>query len=240
MKILNINVNDFGGIDHHLEAYKKLYRSGLNEWDKIDKTKEINQILDCIDRCTPDIIIMEEYDINSKEAQSFEMKMYKRGYLLESESPEYKRPSMTIFYIKKDIRHSKIFVDHTKNGRAYAIMVEDIIIYGTHIPPKYDEQFWDELHTFVKKHLSNKYLLIGDFNTINYKNKQEFKKLLDNSIDIWKEKGNPEPISIIGDYAIASKKIDINNIEIFSLDEKYTDHPTFGIVFSQNKPNLEF
>lgn len=66
----------------------------------------------------PDIVIMEEYDINSTEAINFEVKMKNKGYILKSEKPEYKRPSMTVFYIKNYINYSYLSTGHTKNGRA--------------------------------------------------------------------------------------------------------------------------
>ena len=149
MKIFNLNVNDFGGADKHLEEYKQIYGSRwcIKKWDYIDKTIEIKGIIECIEGFTPDIVIFEEYDINSIEAQSFEMKMKEKGYELKSESTTYKRPSMTVFFIKTSLEHSYVSVGHTKNGRAYAIKVKDVIIYGTHVPPKFDEDFWRELHS---------------------------------------------------------------------------------------------
>ena len=226
MKILNLNVNDFGGTDKHLEEYKQLYGSrGMKKWDDIDKTNEIKGIIECIEGHTPDIVILEEYDIKSKEAQSFEIEMKDRGYVLKCESTTYKRPSMTVFFIKTNINYSYVKVGHTKNGRAYAIKVKDVIIYGTHIPPKFNKDFWSELHSFIKDISSNKYILIGDFNTINYKNLQELNKIFENAIDVWEAKGHSAPISIMGDYAIVSKNIEIDSIEIQSFDEKKSDHP---------------
>lgn len=232
MKIFNLNVNDFGGTDKHLEEYKQLYGSRwyTKKWDDIDKTNEIKGIIECIERHTPDIIILEEYDINSKEAQSFETEMKAMGYVLEAEITPYKRPSMTVFFIKTNLKHSYVKVGHTKNGRAYAIKVKDVIFYGTHIPPKFDKEFWSELHSFINDISSNKYILIGDFNTINYKNLQELDIILENAIDVWKAKGNSAPISIMGDYVIVSKNIDIDNIEIQSFDEKKSDHPVINIT----------
>lgn len=77
---------------------------------------------------------------------------------------------------------------------------------------------------------SNKYILIGDFNTINYKNLQDLDYILENAIDVWEEKGNSTPISIMGDYVIVSKNIEIDNIDIQSFDEKKSDHPVIYIT----------
>ena len=236
MKIIDININDFGGINNHREQFKEKYGNYkyLQEWDKLDKSENINGILNYIKRYDPDIVILQEYDINSKEAQFFYQQMTAQGYLLKSETPT-KRPSMTVMYIKKSIDFEEIHVGHERNLRAYAIKTEAIIIYGTHIPPKkYDAQFWGELHAFIKKNSSKKYLLIGDFNTINNKNYRELETLLKNADDVWKEKGNNEPLSILGDYVIASKNIEVNNFEIHKFDESYTDHPIILVTLLNN------
>lgn len=227
MKIISININDFGGVSNHREEYKQIYgnRTYLSEWDKLDKTDSINGILGFIIQYSPDIVILQEYDINSAEAQSFYQKMAECGYLLKSEKSTLKRPSMTVMYIKKSIDFHEMHVGHERSIRAYAIKSEDIIIYGTHIPPRYDEQFWTELHNFIRKTNSEKYILIGDFNTINYKNNNELDILLENAVDAWKEKGHNKPISVAGDYVIISKSIDLKNIEIDRFNEIKTDHP---------------
>ena len=69
MKILDININCFGGTDYQREKFKDDYgpRCYLKMWDERDKSKEINGILDCIKRHSPDIVIMQEYDINSSQ-----------------------------------------------------------------------------------------------------------------------------------------------------------------------------
>ena len=53
---------------------------------------------------------------------------------------------------------------------------------------KYDEQFWNELYSFLQKHSNEEYILIGDFNTINNRNVEEFRKILYNAYDIWHQK----------------------------------------------------
>ena len=136
---------------------------------------------------------------------------------------------MTVFFIKQHIDYSYVNVGHKLNGRAFAIKVNDLTIYGTHIPPKYNGDFWNELHSFIKRISLEKYVLIGDFNTINYKNKEQLNVVLENTQDVWKEKGNGSPISIMGDYVIASKEINMDNVEIDSFDKKLSDHPIIQI-----------
>ena len=77
MTILNININDFGGTNHHIEEFKNKYgkRWYISRWDELDNTKEVEGVFYCIEKYMPDIVIMEEYDINSTEAINFEVKM---------------------------------------------------------------------------------------------------------------------------------------------------------------------
>ena len=84
------------------------------------------------------------------------------------------------------------------------------------------------MYSFLQKHSNEEYILIGDFNTINNRNMEEFRKILYNAYDIWYQKGNREHLSCMGDYAIASNSILEDKIDISSFDEKYTDHP--GII----------
>ena len=228
MKILNININDFGGRDNHREEYKKMYEYRyIKEWDKLDKNDVILKFMNCIDHYKPDIIILQEYDINSIECYDFKLKMEEREYTLESEKTTLKRPSMTVFFIKNNLIHTYVSVEHERNGRAYAINVDNIVIYGTHVPPKYDEEFWNEIKAFIK---NKKCLLVGDFNTVNYKNMNELNILFQEMVDVWKQKGNNEPISIMGDYVIADKSIDLEKLEISRFDDGFSDHP--GIVIT--------
>lgn len=76
MRLLNANINCFGGTDNHREEYKKLYgnRKYLNIWDQIDKSQNVAGLLEDILKISPDIVILQEYDINSKEAKDFNKK----------------------------------------------------------------------------------------------------------------------------------------------------------------------
>lgn len=229
MKIFNININDFGGINNQRENFKKVYRECyLDRWDNLNKNTVILKLINCIDKYTPDVIILQEYDINSNEANFFKAAMEQRNYILESEEVTLMRPSMTVFYIKNNITHNYISAGHERNGRAYAINVDNIIIYGTHIPPKYDASFWKEINSFIE---DKKCIIIGDFNTINRENMRELNNIIKNygMRDIWEYKGNM-PISLMGDYVIADKTIELEKIKMSVFDEKISDHPAILIT----------
>lgn len=236
MKIISLNINDFGGCTEHLEEYKKIFGyQGINKWDELDKRENIQGIMDFLETNMPDIIVLQEFDINSMEAKTFTIKMKNMGYKLKSESPS-KRPSMTVMFIKNNIIYKKINTCHVKRClRAYAIEVNDYIIYGIHVPPKYDKNFWDEIEKLWSFYEKHKIVMIGDINTINFRNDERLNKLLLKAVDIWNAKGNKDKISIAGDYAIISENIDIETVEIKKEEEavcNYTDHP--AIVLSLN------
>lgn len=225
MRLLNANINCFGGTDNHREEYKKLYgnRKYLNIWDQIDKSQNVAGLLEDILKISPDIVILQEYDINSKEAKDFNKKMNEHGYIMYSETIEYRRASMTVFYVKKGLEVSYVSTGHTKNGRAYAVKIDETIIYGTHVPPVYDSQYWNELKRFVRSYCNQKIIAVGNYNIINYKNKNEYSELLESAVDIWKAQGNKEDISVMGDSVIASKTM--NSLKVSRHNNTYTDHP---------------
>lgn len=230
MKIVNLNINDFGGIADHRKEYKNIFNNKyLKEWDKLDKSNNIDGIFQYLKDLAskPDIIVLQEFDINSKEATDFKGRMEELGYILASEDPS-KRASMTVFFIAKGINYKSIKGIHERNLRAYAVkLCNDYIVYGTHVPPKYDEAFWDELDCFIKEYRNHKLVLIGDFNTINVYNKSRLEALLNKTgtKDVWFEKGNINPISIPGDYAFVSETIKTEDVEIEISPIEFSDHP---------------
>lgn len=234
MKIMNLNINDFGGIANHREEYKKIFnKKYLVEWDKLDKSHNVDGIFQYIEDLTskPDIIVLQEFDINSKEAKYFKGKMEGLGYKLASENPS-KRPSMTVFFIAKGIAYEHIKYIHERNLRAYAVkLCNDLVVYGTHVPPKYDKVFWNELDCFVETYRNHKLVLIGDFNTINVYNKSRLEALLNKTglIDVWLKKGNNNPISVPGDYAFVSETIK-TDVEIEISHIKFSDHPVIMLT----------
>ena len=234
MRLLNTNINCFGGTGNHREEYKKLYgnRKYLNIWDQIDKfyNKRRKCLYDVLgdSKIRPNQLFALSLsypvlDVNSKEAKDFNKKMNEHGYIMYSETIEYRRASMTVFYVKKGLEVSYVSTGHTKNGRAYAVKIDETIIYGTHVPPVYDSQYWNELKRFVRSYCNQKIIAVGNYNIINYKNKNEYSELLETAVDIWKAQGNKEDISVMGDCVIASKTM--NSLKVSRHNNTYTDHP---------------
>lgn len=181
-----------------------------------------------------EVVVLQEFDINSTEAKEFTKNMKALGYELKSEYPS-KRPSMTVMFVKSDIGFEEIKTCHVERClRAYAIKVEDYIIYGIHVPPKYDKIFWDEIEKLWSTYEDHKLIMIGDLNTINFHNNERLNKLLLNAIDVWNAKENEEQISVAGDYAIISTNIDVKTVEIEKEEVvcNYTDHPAMILTLN--------
>ena len=245
MKLVSYNINCFGGTTATREEYKKVYgiSNYIREWDSFNKSRYVSGIADEIIKESPDIIVLQEFDLYSKEAKKFIVMMDESGYKLDSEIPELKRPSMTVFFIKKEISYTPLDSVHIKKPlKAFSVLVNnDYIVYGIHVPPKYDEDFWNELETFVNKYNGRKMILVGDLNTINYHNQERIDKLLERNenspclIDVLYEKGIGS-ISIPGDYLIVSDNIPVDAIDIYPVDNMLSDHPMLVASFSQLYP----
>lgn len=235
MKILSLNINNFGGFECK-EKYKK--NNKYEEWSKLDKTNEATEIFAYIQLEKPVIAVLHEFEQNTKIAKEFIQSMNLIGYeIVPIEKHSYKNPSITIMFVRNDLLYSKIDNPHKdKSLRASVIKTGDFIVYGIHIPPVYDSGFWKEIIDFYKKNNAKKLVIIGDYNVydVGTDQKRNFLELLSlNAKDAWLEKSysNSTKTHIKGrrlDYAIMTPSlfeclIDIR-IDPLLLNNKNTDH----------------
>lgn len=238
MKILSLNINNFGGLE-----CKKQYmeQNKLKEWNLINKTNTSTEIFTYIQQEKPDIAIFHEFELNTNISNQFIEYMELIGYcIVPYEKTTLKNPSITLMFAKKELFYKKLDNPHNfkskKSLRASVIKAEDCIIYGVHIPPKYDSDFWEELIDFYKKYKGEKLVIIGDFNVydLGTEQKRKYLKLLElNAKDAWIEKGYPNSTKTHNkgrrlDYAIMTPLLYecIDNIRINSylMDNDKTDH----------------
>lgn len=201
MKVLNININNFGGSEKQLMAYKKINNKGIEvidwkRWAEIDKTSQVDNFCSYIDEQKPDIVVLQEFELNnSVESYNFIDWMKEKGYEFICESYKFKL-SMTVMFVLKKEFFSYKFIEspHDRSARSCAIKAGSYIIYGTHVPSKYDENYWTELISFYNKFKKEKLILIGDFNVYaeGTKSKAKYNELINNgAIDLWLKQGNP-------------------------------------------------
>lgn len=191
MKIMSLNVNDLGGL-YHLEDFKK-HERGYDEWDAIDKSKNMEKILAYIQQEAPDIVVLQEFELGTKYENIFLDKMQSIGFeCVPMQKGTLRRPSVTIVFVKSDLPYESLKNPHKRNLRANVIKLKEVIIYGVHIP--YNLDFWDELIAFYRQNKKEKLLIIGDLNvyesgTDRYKKLLELKE--DGAVDAWVEMGYP-------------------------------------------------
>lgn len=201
MKVLNININDFGGSEKQLMACKKINYKGTEvidwkTWAEIDKTSQVDRFCSYIDEELPDIVVLQEFELNNSiESYNFIDWMKEKGYKFIYEAYKYKL-SMTVMFVLKKESFSYEFIKspHDRSARSCAIKTGSYIIYGTHVPPEYDENYWTELISFYNKFKKEKLILIGDFNVYveDTKSKAKYNELINNgAIDVWLKQGNP-------------------------------------------------
>lgn len=238
MKILSLNVNNFGG---HKTKKSFTDNNKWKEWRFLDKTVEATEIFAYIQQESPVVTILHEFELKTKTSSDFIESMKYIGYeVVQYENTNLKDPSMTIMFVKKELIYKKITNPHKcltgKTLRASVIKVADFIIYGVHIPSRYDGGFWQELIGFYKEYRRQKLVIIGDLNVydIGTDHKKEYLKLLElDAKDAWLEKGfkNSTETHVKGrrlDYAIMSPSLYecLNDIRIDSylMDNSKTDH----------------
>ncbi|MDQ0154124.1 hypothetical protein [Robertmurraya andreesenii] len=238
MKILSLNINNFGGLKSK-EQYKK--ENKYSEWGTLDKTSEATEILAYIQQEKPVIVILHEFELNTEITEKFIGCMKEVDYeIVPYEKNNFKNPSITIMFVKKELLYTKLVNPHNsksnKTLRASVIKVADCIVYGVHVPPTYDNNFWEELIDFYKEKQGQKLVIIGDYNVydLGTEQKKKYLQLLAlNAKDAWLEKGYPNSTMthIKGrrlDYAIMSPSLYecLNSIRIDSylLNNDKTDH----------------
>jgi len=222
MTILSLNINDFGGLDHHLQECKKVGYNGREstDWkywrDFVDKKGPAAAVLEYIQKNNPSIIFLQEFEVNnSVEPKDFVQQLKVFGYRMLNSMPAYPA-SITVAFARNDISVDMVTNPNTLCLRSCALQIGNTIILGTHVPPKNIDSkriqtFWDELNVFYTKHSRNsgKVLIVGDMNTMNLQNRERYWQLLnEGAVDLWLNAGYADDVPTCGenriDLAIAS------------------------------------
>ena len=193
VKIIDLNVNDFGGAENHLMEYKTINCHGKEvidwkRWREVNKSIPLKRIFEYIKVIVPTIVILQEFELNnSKESYDFIELMDKIGYEIIGNIPKYP-VSMTVMFVGKELEYDIVELSDYRNGREYAIKVGEYIICGIHIPPNYDKDYWEKIIEFYEKWSKDSVMLIGDFNTYieGTDNKKRFNEIImQGAIDVW-------------------------------------------------------
>lgn len=245
LRIMSINMNDFGGKKRHLMEHKYFSNRDREKhidwlyWAKyVDKSETWEAFKRYILQKNPDILFLEEMLISCYEEIDFLGELKKLGYIYVDESlPERGNYSLTMSFYKGE---EPEYVESPGNYRRYRSVIcriADMLVYGSHFPSESDEEFLAYTDAFIRANLSRDILLIGDLNANNPErgNRKMLNRLLeDGAVDLWTAAGNPEDTPTEAkyrkriDYAIASPSLaeKVRNIEIdsFPMESGMTDH----------------
>lgn len=258
MKILSVNVNNFGGTKDKplLKDYKlpngendyKMWNQTVDEWRSNNKIC-IQKNVDAITNLAQDfdIIFLHEVDTNC----------FSWTGLLEKMSPQYDwkpanghdkseyekgRKSISCVFIKKGIAFEYEDNNILNKQRNIEIKVGDTHIIGLHM--SYDIDDWDSLISKFKALQTEKFLIIGDLNVFDKgtKRREKFDELLNaGAIDIWLEQGDCNDVPTANtnkriDYALSTRKLYEKGAHEVILNfvrlGNFTDHAAIAVIYS--------
>lgn len=210
MKILSLNINDFGGLSEHLFSREYRKANGYTDWGKWSKVTEeiqmgvVGKLTKLITETDPDVCVFQEFEINNSiHPKNFIETMKEKGYDAIGIGSIHYKASITMLFVKSPIMNKKQVIDVKHpitelTARDCAIRYENgdesYVIYGTHVPYGGSRRvgFWDEIIEFYKKNEKENLILIGDFNTFSTTTSayQKYKDLLElGATDLWLKQG---------------------------------------------------
>ena len=199
MKIISLNINSFGGDGKpFFEKLKELAREeyggkktklccddALSRWDlEINCSSICESILELVNKMDADIILFQEYYINSYVAEKFEEEMGckdKDGkYVLKCNHITNKRPLHTVAFCRNNNTYEEVKPQFDFEGRVFVFKYKDFNIIDAHMPlnPKDDERYsendkkraeeveklWEKIKEYLKEKKDKKVIFIGDLN----------------------------------------------------------------------------
>lgn len=231
MKIISFNINSFGGDgesfeemknrivreEYHGVCTKEAHFVALSRWDRMVSYKKI---LDLIDMEEADVIVFQEYYINSSVSSQFEREMTARKYeLKKNENIRNKQPLSTVIFYRNADMVSDVELNVFYDGRILAVQYNNYIIIGVHMPfnPKDAERNigkseleltrddkkraknvegdWERIAKYLKIKKDSRVITLGDFNVYQRGTNQfnSFVQLFKSDVemrDLWIECGN--------------------------------------------------
>ena len=227
MKIVSLNINSFGGDGESFEEMKKnlsrkdydgnltkeCRKDALSRWDCAINCRTIyKSILKEIDDVDADIVLLQEYYINSDVAKKFEEEMRKRNYALKCNyiTDKRPRPLCTGAFCRDNNAYEELKSQFDFDGRIFVFKYEDFYIIDAHMPfnPKDDtrysdkdkkraeevEKLWKDIKEYLEDKKDEKVIFIGDLNVYQRGTHQyeSFVPLFKSDVDIrdlWLEQG---------------------------------------------------
>ena len=253
MRILSLNVNDFGGTDQ-----KPRYDSCRKNPDLLSIFRSAEQririardIATRILEYRPSLILLQEFDLHSPAGQyiltAFINSSYSPVYPNAETADTFGNASITLMFVKNPEKYKALpSPEGSKAWRWCQLHLSGWNIIGLHL--SYDLPFWDALIREYQNSTMENQILIGDFNAADHPNsyagtlsKVKFDKLLDSpALDVWTERSFPRDTPTFAggtriDHVVVSPNAygRIKNILLDStfLQRQLTDHAAFIVDF---------
>lgn len=253
MKIISLNVNNFGGISNKplIKDYKN-----WTEWkDAVDKWRDsnyericsnVNNIVECVKRY--EIVVLQEVDTNCSSFTKLKAQSEKNDFVIvypngTDETTFFNgRNSITCILVKSYLQYNKPICNFSnKQYKNVEIEVGKLRIIGVHIS-KGDIEYWKKLIVMCNNYKNEKVLVIGDMNVCDFgtPQKEKYFELLNiGMIDSWVEKGKDMNKITCNtgkrlDYALVSHELmlDIYDVDIIDKvrNNGYTDHSAIVVL----------
>jgi len=253
MKILSLNVNNFGGTNP-----KPLKKEPINNWTSWGKAvdewhiynkraiqRNVNAIIDFSKDF--DIIFLYEVDTNclswhtllNEMEDEYELIIHNRRKLSDLNK---NRKSISCAFVKKNIKTN--YIEIYDSYRYVAIEVGNTYIFGLHM--NYDLDDWDILIDWVKNNKDKEILIVGDLNVFDKRTDRykKFKELLkEGIIDIWLKQGESNNVPTANtneriDYALSTNELYEKGLHEVILNfirlENYSDHAAIVVTYNDN------
>ena len=181
MKIISLNVNNFGGSNAKKPIIDDYKVQGEVDWpfyhyeveryqnhpNRIHTALKLSEKLRSI---SPDMMVLQEFDYHAPAGVEFRMSMAHAGYrevLPDArDTIESGRYSITVMFIKKTHTCISVATPSEIGGfyRWCEIQYRNIVIIGIHIPYKNSKIYWDALRQKSKAYAGKELIIIGDLN----------------------------------------------------------------------------
>lgn len=248
INIVNLNVNNFGGLNSK-PLIKDFMDVGVNnvfaEWKKAVESWRVsnkNDILEnvsaiCAKLRNYDVVVLEEVDTNcdsfcllKKEMKNYEM-IVPNGY--DDKTFNKGNNSITCMFLKKSIKCEIVETNFSsfksqKDYKNVEIEIENgIHIIGVHVP-KGNILYWEDMKQRFLELQNSQVLFIGDMNVYDFGTPQKqkfFEMLRSGAVDLWVEKGNSMDTPTANthkriDYALTNEKM-VDSIQKITIDDWY-------------------
>ena len=182
MKIMSLNVNNFGGMHHEKprwEAYRPLgreYREAMNIFQQDPcRVETAETIVKAVETKAPDAMVFQEFDINAPAGQRAVKSLKKCGYqpiYPDKELEIRKNYSITMMFAKEQLQAVPcaspqiIIGGEPKWAWRWCVMkISDLKIIGVHAPLNGNAQkFFDAMQECAREDKEDKMIMLGDMN----------------------------------------------------------------------------